>query len=81
MFDLQQKQGMENLENLTDDEDFLELVNIVRHPRAPRTFRERPDHFTKWNEVEFRNRFRLSKDIVKFVVNVISPSISSKTEK
>ncbi|KAK9679368.1 DDE superfamily endonuclease [Popillia japonica] len=67
--------GME--EELTDDEDFIELLNIEL--RIPRVFRERINHFEKWNDNEFKQRFRLSKPVVKFVIDKIAGEISSKT--
>lgn len=65
-------------ENITDDEDFLGLVNVVMNDgRMPRTFRERPDHFTKWKDNEFLQRFRLTKNTVTYIIETVSPAISS----
>lgn len=61
-----------DLEDLTDDEDFLELIQIELFPRKPRTFREKIDHFEKWDESEFRERFRLSKDTVRLILEDIN---------
>ncbi|KAJ8928921.1 hypothetical protein NQ314_018447 [Rhamnusium bicolor] len=66
----------EDLEDLTDDEDFLELVKLEAFPRAPRNFRNRENHFLKWNENEFRERFRLSKETVQLIVDEIRDEIS-----
>lgn len=62
--------------NLTDDEDFLELVELELFPRAPRNFRLRDNHFLKWNDEEFRTRFRLSKVTVQLIIEEITESIS-----
>ncbi|KAF5308280.1 hypothetical protein FQR65_LT06273 [Abscondita terminalis] len=72
---------IQNFGDLTDDEDFLELYDIVEHPREPQVFRVREDHFTKWNDTEFRQRFRLSKEVVRFVTEEISEMISSQTDR
>uniref|UniRef100_A0A6P7GYR2 Uncharacterized protein LOC114348525 n=1 Tax=Diabrotica virgifera virgifera TaxID=50390 RepID=A0A6P7GYR2_DIAVI len=62
---------------MIDDEDFAELVVLVN--RATRHFRGRVDHFQKWIDEEFRNRFRMSKPVVRYVLNKISHSITSRT--
>ncbi|KAJ8968229.1 hypothetical protein NQ314_002397 [Rhamnusium bicolor] len=56
---------------LSDDEDMIDLINIIDHPRAPRQFRNRENQFGKWNDVEFFQRFRVSKDTVNFVLENI----------
>ncbi|KAI4463128.1 l1 transposable element-related [Holotrichia oblita] len=66
-------------EKLTDDEDFIELLNIEL--RIPRVFRERINHFEKWNDNEFKQRFGLSKPVVKFVIDKIAGEISSKSNR
>ncbi|KAK9745404.1 DDE superfamily endonuclease [Popillia japonica] len=63
----------------SDDEDFIELLNIEL--RIPRVFHERINHFEKWNDNEFKQRFRLSKPLVKFVIDKIAGEISSKTKR
>jgi hypothetical protein len=48
---------MENVQylgELTDDEDFFELHQLVQHLRV------RENYFTKWRDVEFKERFKLS---------------------
>lgn len=70
---------MEFLGDLTDDEDFLEYADLVLRPRIPRVFRARTLHFDKWSEIEFKERFRLSKNTVKYVVDLIEENIVSVT--
>lgn len=65
----------ENLDDLTDDEDFLELLYQEIFPRRSRIFRERINHFIKWEENEFRSRFRLSKQTVNFIIGEIKEDI------
>ncbi|XP_018578523.1 uncharacterized protein LOC108916714 [Anoplophora glabripennis] len=71
----------ELLEILSDEEDFLQLVNIIAHPRAPKTYRNRQNHFEIWNENEFIKRFRLSKNAVRFIIENIENQISSHTDR
>jgi hypothetical protein len=75
---------MENVQylgELTDDEDFFELYQLVQHPRERQVYRVRENHFTKWRDVEFKERFRLSKEVVQFVIEEVSEIISSQTER
>lgn len=67
------------IENLTDDEDILELIDIVQNRRRPRTFRKRENHFEKWNDAEFHQRFRFSEKGVRFILNLIEEDITSAT--
>ncbi|KAJ3655893.1 hypothetical protein Zmor_015001 [Zophobas morio] len=69
------------LGDLTDDEDFLELLDEVMEPRLPRIFRNRIDPFEIYNDKEFKRRYRLSKDVTNFIINEISPEISSQTDR
>lgn len=68
-------------EDITDDEDFLELVHHVVHPRAPQVYRDRPDHFNIWNDTEIKARFRLEKQVVRFIIDELSEQISSVTDR
>ncbi|KAJ8927411.1 hypothetical protein NQ314_020130 [Rhamnusium bicolor] len=72
---------MDFLGELTDDEDFFELVNNVQNQRLTQTYRERPNHFTKWNDRDFKFRFRLSKQVVRIIIDEIRDDISSKTDR
>ncbi|KAK4880427.1 hypothetical protein RN001_008573 [Aquatica leii] len=68
-------------ENLTDDEEFRELVLQDAFPRVPRQFKERPNHFTKWRNEEFLLRFRLSKLVVRYVIDKIALQITPNTNR
>ncbi|VEN51785.1 unnamed protein product [Callosobruchus maculatus] len=72
---------MENFGNITDDEDFLEFVNLVEHHREPQVYRNREDRFIKWNDNEFRDRFRLSKEATVFVIEEIHDVISPQAQR
>ncbi|CAH2000286.1 unnamed protein product [Acanthoscelides obtectus] len=54
---------------ITDDEDFLELTNIVYILRLPKTYKQRPYNFRIWNDTQFLQRFRLSKNTVRFIID------------
>nr|CAI5847003.1 unnamed protein product [Callosobruchus analis] len=73
---------MEDLRGiLTDDDDMLELLDILNRRRARKRYRERINHFKKWNDEEFRQRFRLSKQGVLFVLENITANISHPTQR
>lgn len=59
----------------SDDEDFANIVN-----RRPNNIR-RPAHFYEFDDVDFHARFRLSKECVTEVLELIKPEISHPTEQ
>lgn len=61
-----------------DDNELNEYVNYVRRPY---TIRCRIDHFNKWDDYDFKVRFRLSKETVIEVLNIIKHSISSNSDR
>lgn len=63
-----------------EDEDFDQLIVMIAFPKKPRIFRPRKDHFTYWRDDEFFNRFRLSKNTVRFIVDLIGDRICSRTD-
>jgi len=63
-----------------EDEEFENLALLIAYPRRQRIFRLRTDHFTWWRDDEFFDRFRLSKDTVRFIVNLIEDRICSRTD-
>lgn len=65
--------------DFTDDEDFNELLNMYLHPRRQRVFRERTNHFEKWNENEFLQRFRLSQHTSALIIEELTPYIENET--
>lgn len=50
-------------------------VNAVRD-RNPRVFRDRIDAFEIYNERQFRQRYRLSKECVRFVISLVEERLS-----
>lgn len=73
------------MDNFTDDdsdyedEEFNNLALLLYCPRRLRVFKLRPDHFTYWRDDEFFNRYRLSKNTVHFLVELIGERIGSRT--
>lgn len=63
---------------LNDDEELVEFVNYQRRPYVVRC---RVDHFYKWDSVDFKIRFRLSKETVMEVLELIQESIISNTDR
>lgn len=69
--------------NIFDDllSDNEEMVNVIERPRRPRMFRQRRDHFNGWNNIEFVNRFRISKDSALSVLHRIQAQIAHPTNR
>lgn len=63
-----------------EDEEFDELAVLVAFPRQRRIFRPRTDHFSWWRDDEFFDRFRLSKNTVRFIIDLIGDRICSRTD-
>lgn len=63
-----------------EDEEFDHLAEMIAFPRQQRIFRPRTDHFNWWRDDEFFNRFRLSKNTVRFIVDLIGDQIRSRTD-
>ncbi|XP_008185268.1 putative nuclease HARBI1 [Acyrthosiphon pisum] len=63
-----------------DASDFDQLIVMIAFPRNPRIFRPRKHHFTYWRDDEFFNRFRLSKNTVRYIVDIIGDRICSRTD-
>nr|CAI5821893.1 unnamed protein product [Callosobruchus analis]CAI5833773.1 unnamed protein product [Callosobruchus analis] len=53
----------------------------MEHHRKPRVYRNRKDHFTKWNDYELRDRFRVSKEVVLFVFEEIHAQFPQKLKE
>ena len=71
----------EEFENDSDfsDDEFDHMALIIAFPKRQRIFRPRIDHFTAWIDDEFFDRFRLSKNTVRFIVDLIGDKIKSPT--
>lgn len=67
----------------SDNSDELQqiLIRRRRHRRRPRIFRIRGNPFESYNEEEFKSRFRLSKNSVRFVLNLIENRIRPLTDR
>lgn len=62
--------GMDrDLEDLFEDDD-EEIIEFLDNMRTY-TIRERMDHLDEWNNQEFFNRFRFSKNIVLHIIHQI----------
>ncbi|GLV46575.1 uncharacterized protein CBL_20880, partial [Carabus blaptoides fortunei] len=68
-------------EVLTDSEDEINFVYNIHEPRRAKILRERKNHFEEWDEIDFLNRFRLSKDTVRRVLEQIKNAISNPTNR
>jgi len=61
-----------------DDVEFQEYLNYQRRPYTVQT---RVVHFRTWDELNFKNHFRLSKETVMMILNMIGPTISLNTDR
>lgn len=66
-----------DLEDMSDSE-IAEIWNSIIM-RKPRRIRERPCYFRYFNSREFRDRFRMSKEVVWNIILIIKESIEHKT--
>lgn len=60
-----------------DDDEIIDFLNNIR----TYTVRERPIHFNEWNNREFFDRFRFSKDTVQMILNQIRDHIPTIPRK
>lgn len=63
---------------LSDDE---EMIDIIERPRRPKTYRNRVDNFHKWDNIEFLNRFRITKECVTEILVQIEGLIAHPTNR
>lgn len=61
---------------LSDDE---ELIDFVERPRQTKVFRNRIDHMQEWNDKEFLDRFRISKECSMGILYQIEELLAHKT--
>jgi hypothetical protein len=54
---------------------------FLNHQRRMYTIRVRVDHMTLWDDQDFRIRFRISKDVVIQVLELINDRISSQSDR
>jgi len=52
-------------------EDIFNLIERLNRPRKKRIYRNRLNHFSTWDEIEFYNRFRPSKRVVNVILALI----------
>lgn len=63
---------MENIFDFLDRLDAIDAIENIYHVfRRPRIYRERPDFFAKYDDVDFFRRYRLSKESVLFLLEKI----------
>lgn len=54
-----------------EDKQFDNLALIIDFPRRRKIFRPRTDYFSWWWNDEFFDRYKLSKNIVRFIIDLI----------
>lgn len=70
---------MDLLEIIDDDDQ--EIVNFINYQRRIYTIRIRVDHMNIWDDLDFRARFRILKDVVLQVLGFINDQISSRSDR
>ena len=68
--------NMEYVRVMNKVQDVRNVNEMLR--RRPRVIRERIDPFDMFDEIAFRNRYRLSKEAVRFVINLIEDRLLSQ---
>lgn len=66
--------------------EYIRVMNEIREvrdvrqlqERRPQVFRDRIDPFEIFDNIEFRNRYRLSKEAVRFVIGLVEEKLSSQ---
>jgi hypothetical protein len=73
---------MEFLNNFESDLDYLNNIEIMESNsfRRKKNYKQRFDPFTSLNEKDFRMKYRLSKNVVRYVVNLISSDLGGSSE-
>lgn len=72
---------MDMFEDINDpDNELIDLIDAI-NPNREYNIKPRIDHFNYWNDVEFFNRFRFSKDTVTFLLNLIDGDLQNRTER
>jgi len=68
--------------NLLFDDDDDEILEFINYRRRPYTVRDRINHTSmmKWDDHDFRIRFRLSKVVVQQVLELIKDNISVENQ-
>lgn len=69
----------------SDDDDWSDYEESVRFNRVVvrrvKSVRNRPNHFVEYDDQEFIQRFRLTKQSASFVLDMIGPQIMNSTER
>ena len=56
-------------------------MEVLRYLERPRIYRERDDQFFKYSEIEFRDRFRLTKVSVSWLIELIGDNLQKFSNK
>lgn len=70
-----------DLDLLLFDDDNKELLEFLNYQSRPYFLQFRIDHSNKWDDRDFKIKFRLFKEMVMEVLNVLQQSISTDSER
>lgn len=59
------------------DDSLFKPTELVGFPRQAKVIRVRSDHFEVWKDKEFLHRFHLTKNTVKFILDIIEIKLST----
>jgi len=72
---------MESSSSNNTSEDEVNFVQHLDRPRVVRIHRNRTNQFTKWDDMEFYRRFRLSKNVVNIILERLRERLESPTNR
>ncbi|KAG5868012.1 hypothetical protein JTB14_036570 [Gonioctena quinquepunctata] len=73
---------MDFVENyLLDSDEDIDIVEVLQHERRLYIVRERVDNFEKWDDHDFHARFRMRKDTVLSILELIENSLEFRSDR
>lgn len=72
---------MATLRQVDSDSEDEYLINIVLRARAAPEYRERPNHFSQWNDKAFFALFRLTKPTVLKLLALVKDVLETATDR
>lgn len=67
-------------DSLSDEDE--ELLQFLEHERRPyKVSEKRPEHFNKWDDTDFQERFRLQKETVLLLLELIEEHLETPTDR
>lgn len=61
------------------EDEFDEYFERIARPRRNRVINPRPNYFESLDDIDFRNRFRLTKQVIVYILSLIESDIKTTT--